>query len=743
MMPRQTQLPGAGRLLAAVILLAGAAAPARADLKKDTSLAVIPADAAFYASSLRNKEQIDLFYNSNAYKTLRELPFVKEAWNELMKKGGEKGGPLEGFHQFMEDKGNKELVDLLLEGAGEELFFYGGKSWIDFQNVANKISYAQNLAGLDAIGAADPEKAQMRAIFRAAQKYRAKLRFPDLVIGVKVKDEKKAEKQVARLAKMAQAFLDNAPEEVKGMLKGRLKEGKVAGGSFLSLELEGGMIPMDMLDLAGFEEQQGEFADLLKHLRNMKLTVSFGVLKGHLLLGVTATAKDLEALAGGGKLLANRAELAPLLKDESRKVIGVRYSSKEMIKAAAGNPADAAEFLTQAKNKINKIELLKEERRKAIAKDLDEIIAHAKEIKLPEMGGQMAFSFMTKKGIEAYEYRYGDFSAMKNLKCTLHHHFGGDPIFAAAFAFEAEGKYYEFFSKYIGKAWEHGTGIFLDQAEEAEKEMFEKFAKVFVPLVKRLDKNTKERLIPSMRKGGLGIVLDGKWKSKQWHAALPPAPEPMPMAELGLLIGVSDGKKFASAMTEYRKTLNEVIAAVRSNVPNADNVPDLKLPLPDTKEVKGGTLYLYPVPEGSGLDKQFAPTAAVGKDVAVLALSQAHAERLLKDTKLSMKSGPLARAEKGDVIGVAVVNWEKLVDTALPWIEFNIRAMSIAPADDEAAGKQAKEKAESMIQQARVAARVFKAWKQSSSVTYLEGGAAVTHGETIIQDLDKVYQVKK
>ena len=35
-------------------------------------------------------------------------------------------------------------------------------------------------------------------------------------------------------------------------------------------------------------------------------------------------------------------------------------------------------------------------------------------------------------------------------------------------------------------------------------------------------------------------------------------PNAMPMAELGLVLGISDAKKFSAAMKEYRLTLNEL-----------------------------------------------------------------------------------------------------------------------------------------------------------------------------------------
>ena len=45
--------------------------------KLDTSLKLIPADAAFYSSMLRNREQVDAFLQSNAWAKIKSMPSVQ------------------------------------------------------------------------------------------------------------------------------------------------------------------------------------------------------------------------------------------------------------------------------------------------------------------------------------------------------------------------------------------------------------------------------------------------------------------------------------------------------------------------------------------------------------------------------------------------------------------------------------------------------------------------------------------
>ena len=63
--------------VAAVGVLAARPAAAADLAKLDTSLKLIPADAAFYSSMLRNREQFEAIKNSNAWAKIMEMPVVQ------------------------------------------------------------------------------------------------------------------------------------------------------------------------------------------------------------------------------------------------------------------------------------------------------------------------------------------------------------------------------------------------------------------------------------------------------------------------------------------------------------------------------------------------------------------------------------------------------------------------------------------------------------------------------------------
>src|SRR5262245_38011054 len=102
-------------LVAAVLFASGQPARAQEAKKTGTSLDLMPADTAFYASSLRNREQMEIFYKSNAYKAIRALPLVKMGMEMAKAELGKEGGPLEHYKKFIADKSNQELIEVLLE----------------------------------------------------------------------------------------------------------------------------------------------------------------------------------------------------------------------------------------------------------------------------------------------------------------------------------------------------------------------------------------------------------------------------------------------------------------------------------------------------------------------------------------------------------------------------------------------------------------------------------------------------
>jgi hypothetical protein len=712
-----------GVVLAAAPLLA-LGLPARA---ADNSAALVPADASYYSAMLRNKEQIDAIAKSKAWKRLTDLPLFQEAVKKAKEKLNEEGGPGPAIKKFYEDKDNKDLANVLLDAVSHEIFLYAGKGWGDLLALYGRASNSSQFAALgDLISGGDGTKAQVRALLLELQKNKAQLKTPELVIGFKVSDAKKVEAQLKRLEKVLGDLVEDTPP-----LKGRFKRAKVGDSSFLTLTFDGGMVPWDDLPIKDFEDRPGEFDDLFKHLKAAKLTVSLGVRNGYLLLGVTPTADDLLKIGGKGKKLIDRDELKPLVKNAKKKITSISYVSKECNTGLFGGRGDYTSLVSGGKELLAKSKL-PEAKKKAIAKDL-EALAKDLEKGVPELGASLAFEFMTETGYEGFSYDYAKHDAAKGARLKLLDHFGGNPIFAAGFGTKIDGKGYATFVKWLKVFHAHAEDIFLSHpdVDKEVKDQYEKVAKDVFPLLRRLDETTSTLLLPALKDASFGLVVDAKWKSKQWVKDAPPLPQAMPMLEVGLVLSLADAAKFQQAMKAYRTTLNEIFEKA-GEAAGKDNVRDFRLPVPEQEKGKAATYYFYKIPEDAGIDKQFRPTAGVSKKVAALTLSKAHTQRLLKSTPLAVTSGPLVEHKK-DLIAGCYFNNLAFIDAVSPWVEFGVMAAVVQAAGEED-GAAAKKKAAEYLKQVRVALDVLKVFQSYSSATYLEGGVLVTHRETIIKD---------
>src|SRR5262249_14078329 len=149
-----------------------------------------------------------------------------------------------------------------------------------------------------------------------------KLEARGFVLGSRRENTKRATAQLGRLEKLMESLVDRTPP-----LKGRFKKAKVGGGNFLTLALDGSMVPWEQVPLNKIEKNPGEFDGLVKKLKQLKLTVAVGTRDNYLLLGIGETTAPVAAL-GGNKSLLELDELKPLAKHAGKKLTSVNYTSK-------------------------------------------------------------------------------------------------------------------------------------------------------------------------------------------------------------------------------------------------------------------------------------------------------------------------------------------------------------------------------------------------------------------------------
>ncbi|MGH7223763.1 MAG: hypothetical protein ACRELF_11080, partial [Gemmataceae bacterium] len=520
------------RLLLAAALLLAVVLPVRAEDKKpDSSLGLIPADAAFYSAMLRNREQFDAVANSKTWARIAELPYYKLGITLLkMQYQGDNVAP---FREWIEQEENRELVELLKGAVSTEIFCYGAGNWVDFVDLVQQMYNGMNYGPITQL-LKDPQlkdqnamqNAGVRELLRVLARNPNKIKVPDFIAGFKIKNAKKAEAQIKRLEMLLEGLAGGIP-----MLQGRFKRVKVGEGSFVTLSFDGGMVPWDEIDWKDVEEAAGEFDGVRKNLKKLKLTISLGLRGDFLLLAIGSTTNGIKQFGGEGPRLTSRPELKPLVRAADKRLTSIGYGSKALAAKLRTSADDLDKLATMAGHALDAASI-PENKRKAIMKDVKGLARDLKK-ELTAPGASLSFSYLSERGYQGYDYQYGEFPDRDSSKAlTLLNHVGGDPILAVVGRSRGTLESYQTVSKWLKVAYGHAEPLILEKMNEQQKQKYEEIGKLIFPLLKRFDGITGKLLLPSLADGQAGFVLDGKWKSKRWHAAMPPSDKGLPMLEL-------------------------------------------------------------------------------------------------------------------------------------------------------------------------------------------------------------------
>jgi hypothetical protein len=671
---------------------------------------------------LRNREQIEAILHRKAWARLMAAPFVQTGRQMLEKTWNDRSGPLAAVREWYQQPDNAALVRLLGELCEDEIFTYSGKNTAEFILLAQELNGANQFAPLIALAKQGPQAnindPAMRAkvILQALAESADKIRMPDCVIGFRLSRTKPAD--VSRRLKALDkgyAELVKAVPDIPQFLN--LKKGKIHGADVHMLVLEGRNVPWDNLPLRQFEDQPGQFDKLFKRLKEAKVTLAVTVRGNYVLLGLGEGTAGLESVGEGlPDRLSARSELAPLAKASGRRLTTISYTSKAYQTAVTGG--HYIEGLATYAGELLKDSSLSAEQKAKLEKGLKDLAADARRL-ASEPGAQLAYSFLTEDGSEGYAYDWTKYPTRASPQpLTLLRHVGGRPV---AFALSREGgggKSYGLLARAVRLGHQALEDLALPQLPDEARDLYRQFMMHARPLFGRLDKATGKMLLPSLDGQG-GFVLDARLTSKQWHQAMPASETPLPLPEPAVVVGVRDRALFLKACREYRAVFDGLLEAVGKVSPTP--IPEIKFPEPHVKKTKAGTLYSFPLPDALGLDAKLVPTCGLSDSVVAFTLSQEHAERLLTPTALKVNSGPLADAGR-PLTGAGYFAWASLVDAAAPWVEYGLTKAG-----------QGKE----VLEQVQTVVAVLKVLRNYSSATYVEDGAIVTHGRTVIRDLEK------
>ena len=694
MFPRRRSCPAG---LALLLVVSISAAPCQAQDKKfELAARFLPAETAFYSSSLRLKQQFDIVAKSRA-------------WKAIVEKYGldAEGGALEKWDEIRKNDDYADIYNTVEDLLSHEFFWAGSESIADlgelFSRVQQTNQYNGFVEGLKGNkGAQDPQETSRMAL-RALLAHRELIQAPELIIGFKVNDPKRAANQIDRLhGLLAIAGLNTYVKAIK-----------IRGAKFLSAELDGDMIPWDQIPINDLAEKDGEFDPLVKKLKSLKLTINHGVMDGYVLASIGPSNAFLEKFGGPGRRLIEAPEFQPVRNHTAKPITKVGYASKSFRIRTGATGFDLDEAYGQYVDQIP-AEAATPEVRKKIRQMLKSASKQTK-VDPSAIGGEMNFSFLTDRGYESFQYDWSKHPEIDDSKpLTLTNHVGGSAILAFVSRTPSNPGDYEKFVTGIkdiaALVRESSSSWPADKKQE-----FDRFMKAGQPLFERLDKITGTMLVPALAEGQSAIVFDAKWTSARWHKDMPVFEKPLPMPEIALVFGVSDPALLEKAMQGYGKLIEDAFVTAREQAPKdkAKEIPDFKFPPPVVKKTAAGKIWTWPLPKDLGVDVRVAPTLGLSDKLGVAAASEDHVQRVLKSTPLAGDSKLLVGIEKRKVASIVVFDFARLIDAIDPWAEF------IAADQLRKQGRQ--EEAAQILEGMRIALTTLKCYRGTTTITYHEG----------------------
>jgi hypothetical protein len=770
-----------GKKIAALMLAGLLSAPGQAAPPAQligSGVATVPADAAFFSSSLRLREQYERIVKSNAFAALRELPAVARALASWEEQQEMPGSPVSMFLTFLELPENEQAAELLADMVATDTFVYGTDSWVDFARLIRVVQRAQQAASLgraaadsgfleieelemieedDAEAAMFPPgiipvrrqveldldarvgKGQSAAILEALAENPELIVVPDVVWGFKTSKQPIATFQIRRLEVLAKMLVDTNPD-----LAGSLARRTIPGGEIVTFTLDGGLVPWDDItaDLeAQFADDDNlgpKLAAVIDRVRKLDLVVAIGLVGDYVVLSLGDSTDHLEQviLAGKGKAIVDTPAFAPLVEHAAMPLTGISFMSQRLVAALAASPDDLDPVLAN----LDKIAAAGGFSEQAAA-DARNWLNRAKQAygeRLPEPGAWTAFSFFGQTGYEGYVWNWSKNQPVDGSnRLDLLDHVGENPLAALVYRLKADPAVTDTVGGLLREGWKLLATYGRQQLDKEEQDNFDRFSQEIMPLGGSLLETVGTKLVAALADGQIGLVLDSQSTTRKIHADLPQAAEPLPLIEPAILLPLANRTLFVDGLNDVFEILDEFVVRLRTIDP--DSIPaGYEIPAPVKQKLAAGTVWSFPL-DKTGLDNQIQPAIVVGDDLAAFTLVPGQASRLLAK-KPVVTAAPLA-AFGEPAAGAAAIEWSRLVDAIEPWLVYLTRYGSVQqregdvdPSLELTAGTETPEVSEA-LEHVRVVLEVARCLRAAAATTTENSGALVTHWQNEIRDL--------
>lgn len=718
--------------------VSGSRARAADLIEQAHSLRTVPADVAFYSASFRLKEQLDIFRASNTYNRIMQIPVVQMAKLQAQFQWEQSQEPaIARFREYFNSAEGQEVVAELKEMFSEEIFVYGDKNVGQTLQLFMELNNLNRTSKLEALASGENDQEVLaRNVMEVLNQHAEQFVVPDIIWGFRIKDAPRATKHLDRIQEVLAGLLNEKQPE----LAEHIKREQIAGNEFLTVRLDGSMIPWDRLRDEAEDMTDEQFAKWQELLNKKTLALAVGVVGEFVLMSIGDTTDHLTKL-GEGESLATQPLMTRLAKHAGQRVTSIAYASAAFTKSMNSPQQTIDELITATEEGLQGLEVDDGLKSKLI-EDLkglgDDVVKY-----LPEPGDLAAVSYLTSRGYESFQYQTGTRPFQDSAEpLSVLEHAGGKPMLLVANRTKQSLEDYDQTVSWLKRVAAQVELIAKEKSSEEDWAKYMEMREKALPLLERWNNATREHMFPALADGQQAFVMDASAKSQQWFEKMPKSPQPLPIPEFGMVANVSDADQLRQGVAEYFKVIQEAVSALHEL--NPDSVPDYQLPQPETRELAdGGTIYTYPLPAEWGVDSQFTPNAALTKTAAAVTITPTLTERLLRTMPLEIDTSLDLRHPAASV---SYIEFARMIDMVKPWVTYGggIAMGQIKLEDDgesDEPEEQSPEQAKIMMTAGLVLPQIDQfldvaaALRTASSITYHEDGAWVTHGEVHLQDL--------
>jgi hypothetical protein len=561
------------------------------------------------------------------------------------------------------------------------------------------------------------------------EKHTGSYKIPTVVMGFRIKDKERAKRELDEVHSQLRNLLDESQPE----LAAHLQRTQIGGHEFLTMRLDGTMLPWEKLHEEAENMDDEQFDKLKNFVSKLKVSAALGVTDEFVILSIGESTDHLEKM-GQGAVLAEAPAMKWLAKHADQRLVGIQYMSKAFAKSIGSSRRtldDIAGAIQQglAQAKVS------EEDSKLIADDVRGLdLARY----MPEPGDTAGVSFLTDRGYEGYQYTDAKRPMADSSKpLSILSHVGGNPMFVFASRSKQNVEDYKQVVAWLTQVTEHVEKIAKEKAEEDDWAKYQEIRKKAVVLLERLDKTNREHLYPALADGQGAIVFDVDAKSKQWFKKMPESPKALPMFELAFEASVSDADHLRQAVAEYIEVAKEAYQLIKEY--NPKEMPELKLPKAEVSEIAGGKMYKYPLPKKWGVDPQIAVNAGLTDKLVVVSTMPKTTERMLQETTPDLDTS--LKIDRPAAL-VSHVGVKKFIDALRPWIDYGVDVATgklKVKKNDEEEDKPAEQNPIALqmgfvVPQVHQLLDVVSALRGFSLIGYEDEGLRVKHSEMQIQD---------